>query len=380
MNESNPPRRRALIVISTVFGLAALAWLAWWWLVLSKRETTSDAYVAGNQVTVSAKIQGTVVELLADDTSRVEAGQVLLRLDPADTQVALSRAAATLAQTVRQVRQQSASAAQFDAMIDSRKVELQLAESQLARRQPLLEEQAIAIEELRQSETSVAVARAALRAAERQASAAHALVEGTPVQQNPAVLEARAGFQQAWLAARRSSIQAPVAGYVARRTVQIGQQVQPGQTLLSVVELDKVWVDANFKESQLRSLRLGQPVKLTADIYGSAVEYHGKVAGVSAGTGAAFSLLPAQNASGNWVKVVQRVPVRIELDPAELTSNPLRLGLSMSIDVDTHDRTGPVLAATANRQTVASTDLYADSAAAAQAAADAIIRDAVNQR
>jgi membrane fusion protein (multidrug efflux system) len=370
----NGQRRRVLLIIAAVFAVIAIGWLILWWLVFSQRETTDDAYVAGDQIGVSAQTAGTVVAVQADDTQRVESGQVLVSLDPTDNLVALTRAASTLSLTVRQIRQQSQQAAQVDAQVSSRQLELQQAEAELARRQPLLATQAIAAEELQRANTAVEVARAALLAASRQARAAHAPLEGTSLDNAPAVLEARAAFVQAWIAARRSTVRAPSSGYVARRNVQVGQRVVPGQTLLTIIPLDKLWIDANFKEGQLRALRLGQDARVTADLYGNAVTFHGRVAGMSAGTGAAFSLLPAQNATGNWIKVVQRVPVRIVLQGDELARNPLRIGLSTHVNVDTSARTGEVLASTAAAKAVASTDIYADDYRAAEHAADALIR------
>ena len=371
---SNPRRRKFLGVIGSVFALLALAWVLYWLLVLSRRETTNDAYVAGDQVAVAAQAGGTVIDVLAEETQRVDAGQVLVRLDPTDSQVALAHAASTLALAVRQVRQQGAAAAQSDAGIAGRQLDLQWAEAQLARRQPLLEQHAIAPEELRELESKVAVAQAALQVAQRQSRAAHALVDGVPSELNPAVQEARASFLQAWIGASRAIVRSPVAGYVARRNVQAGQQVSPGQSLFTIVPLDKLWVEANFKEAQLRALRIGQPVRINADLYGGAVEYHGRIAGVGVGTGAAFSLLPAQNASGNWIKVVQRVPVRIALAADELVRHPLRIGLSTNVNVDTKDRSGASLAASPDTRAVASTAIYAADLQGAEQAADAVIR------
>ncbi len=371
---SNPRRRKFLAVIGSVFAVVALAWVMYWLLVLSRRETTNDAYVVGDQVAVAAQAGGTVIDVLAEETQRVDAGQVLVRLDPTDSQVALEHAASTLALSVRQVRQQRAAAEQSDANIASRHLDLQWAEAELARRQPLLEQHAVAPEELRELESKVALARAALQAAQGQSRAAHAPVEGVTAERNPAVQEARASFLQAWIAASRATVRAPVAGYLARRNVQAGQQVSPGQSLFTIVPLDKLWVEANFKEGQLRALRIGQPVRIDSDLYGGAVEYHGRIAGVGVGTGAAFSLLPAQNASGNWIKVVQRVPVRIALAADELARHPLRIGLSTTVNVDTKDRSGASLAAAPDTRAIASTAIYAADLQAAEQSADAVIR------
>ncbi|MFT3904728.1 MAG: HlyD family efflux transporter periplasmic adaptor subunit [Steroidobacteraceae bacterium] len=370
----NGKRRRTLLVITAIFVIAAIAWFLYWLLVLSHRESTDDAYLSGDQVSLTTQVGGTVVEVAADDTQRVEAGQSVVKLDASDAQAALDRAAATLAQTVRQARQLRATAAQADASVQSAQAQLARAEEDVKQRRPLLATQAIAAEELRHAETEATVAAATVRAAQRQADAAHQLVDGADVAHQPAVLEARAAYQQAWLAAHRTSVIAPISGQVARRSVQVGQHVQPGQSLMMVVALDHLWVDANFKESQLRKLHLGQDVEVITDLYGSGVIFHGKVEGLAAGTGSAFSLLPAQNASGNWIKVVQRVPVRIALDPQELKKNPLRIGLSAEVRVSTTDQSGPVLATQPSSTPFATTSVYEDDLKGASAAADAIIR------
>jgi membrane fusion protein (multidrug efflux system) len=374
---ASPPtgsgRQRILLILGGVFTVLAVGWLLLWLLVFSRRETTDDAYVAGDQVGVSSQTGGTVIEVLADDTQRVEAGQVLVRLDPTDNDAGLARAAAALSLSVRQARQQLALAAQGDAQVASRRLELAQAEEQLARRRPLLAQAAIGAEELAQSSTTADLARATLQAAEQQAAAAHALVDGSTIATHPAVQEARAAYVQAWVSAHRAIVRAPVSGYVARRNVQVGQRITAGQPLLTIIPLDALWVDANFKEGQLRALRIGQPVRVHSDLYGGSVEFHGHVAGMAAGTGAAFSLLPAQNATGNWIKVVQRVPVRIALDPRELAEHPLRIGLSTTINVDTQDRGGAVLAAGPASTSVGSTAIYAEDNRAAEQAADALI-------
>jgi membrane fusion protein, multidrug efflux system len=373
VNPPLSPRRKALRIILGIFAAAGTVALLWWWLVGSTRETTTDAYVAGDQVTVSAQVPGTVTKLNIEDTATVKAGDVLLQLDPTDADVALARAAATLTQSLRNAREQQATALQYDAQVQARKLELDQAEQQLARRKPLLATEAVAAEEVTQAETSVAVARAAVATAEQQSAAAHALIGATPPARQPAVLEARAAYQQAWLTAHRNRVLAPVSGQVARRNVQLGQRVQPGQTLLVIVPLRNVWIDANFKEPQLRRMHPGQQVTATADVYGSGVTFHGVVAGVSAGTGSAFALLPAQNASGNWVKVVQRVPVRIALDPAEVAAHPLQVGMSVWVDVDTREQDIARLRSRVPAAIGTSTSLYDDGQSAAGAAADAVI-------
>jgi len=351
-------RRRALLIVVAVFVLIAVVWVLLWLFVFSRREKTDNAYVGGNQVTISAQVPGTVIAIMADDTQRVEAGQVLVKLDPTDAEVRLAQARSALAQAVRGVRQQTSSASGADAQLVSSKLELAKVEADLKRHLPLLAAHAESPEIVQHLRDGVAQARAAVNAATAQAAAAHAAIEGTDVAQNPAVLQARANFRAAWIAAQRNAILAPVSGYVAQRSVQLGSSVQPGQQLMTVVPLHDLWIDANFKEGQLQHIRIGQPAAIEADIYGGDVEYHGKVVGLGAGTGSAFSLLPAQNATGNWIKVVQRVPVRIALDDRELDKHPLRVGLSTAVTVDiTHDN-GPVLAQTPAQQPVAQTDVY----------------------
>jgi membrane fusion protein (multidrug efflux system) len=372
--KSNSKRRIILIVIALVFVLAGLAWYLLYVFVFSWRETTDDAYVSGNQVSVSAQIAGTVIAVLADDTQLVQTGQVLVKLDPTDGEVALAKARSALANAVRQVRQETELASQYDAAIASRKLELARAEADLKRRQPLLSDKAIAPEEVAHAREAVENARAALDLATRQSAAAHALVDGTPIAENASVMQAKAAFREAWINAERNAIVAPLGGYVAERAVQVGVRVQPGQPLLTIIPLHDLWVNANFKESQLRNVRIDQPVDIETDLYGGSVDFHGHVVGLAPGTGAAFALLPPQNASGNWIKVVQRVPVRVSLDPKELDQHPLRVGLSTAVKVDTHERKGPVLATSPTTKPVAETDVYDRDFAKAEAEADAIVR------
>ncbi len=372
-SSDNGKRRRILLRIAAVFIVIGVLWALYWQLVLTKRERTDDAYVNGNKVVISAQVPGTVVSVLTDDTQLVQAGQVLVRLDPVDAQISLAGSASALAQAVRQVRQATSTAAQYDSLIATRKIELARAQADLAKREPLLAASAIAPEEVRHARETVDLAKAALTQAVRQASASHALVDGTQVQNNPAVLQAKAAFRDAWIAAQRNAVVAPVTGYVAERSVQLGQHIQAGQALMTVIPLHALWVDANFKEVQLRDLRIGQPAEVRSDLYGGAFIFHGHVAGMSAGTGAAFALLPPQNASGNWIKVVQRVPVRVEIDDGELAKSPLRVGLSATVTVDTTNRDGPVLAGKAADKAVGETQVYSQDLERANAEADAIV-------
>jgi membrane fusion protein (multidrug efflux system) len=367
-------RRVILALIALVFITLGVLWGLYWFLVLSKRERTDDAYVNGNKVVISAQVSGTVVAVLTDDTQLVKAGQVLVRLDPIDAQTALARTSSSLGQVVRQVREQKLTADQYDSLITTRRLELARAQADLAKREPLIADSAIAPEEVRHARESVELAKAALTSAERQATASHALVDGTSVQENPAVQQAKAAFRDAWITAQRNAVVAPVTGYVAERSVQLGQHVQAGQALMTVIPLNSLWVDANFKEVQLRNLRIGQEAEVRSDLYGGNFIYHGHVQGMAAGTGAAFALLPAQNASGNWIKVVQRVPVRIRIDDADLAKSPLRVGLSATVTVDTTNVSGPVLAQESSDQPVGNTQVYTQDLDKANAEADAVIR------
>ena len=333
-------RKLLMGLVLLVFLLAGAGYGAWWLIVGRYHESTDDAYVGGNFVQVTPQVAGTVLAIRADDTDYVQTGQMLVELDKTDAKVALDQAEAQLAKTVRGVRNLESTSTGFDASVSVRRAELSKAEQDLARRRAVEPTGAVSGEELQHAIDGVAAARAALDAAQRQAEAQRALVDRTSLKSHPDVQSAAARVREAYLGFARTSLPAPVSGYIARRSVQVGQRVNAGTPLMTVVPLDQVWVDANFKEGQLAHLRSGQPVKLTADAYGSSVEYHGRVAGFGAGTGSAFALLPAQNASGNWIKVVQRVPVRIAIDPKELEQHPLQIGLSMQVEVDTHQRDG----------------------------------------
>src|SRR5215468_3371111 len=319
-----------LMTVGAVYG-------AYWAQVVRYHQSTDDAYVNGNVVQITPQISGTVVGVGADDTQFVKAGQPLVQLDPADARVALDQAEAQLARTVRDVRNLYATSSQLAAAVQMRQTELTAAQSDLARRQRLGATGAVSGEELQHSSDAVKTSQAELIAAEQQLAANRARVDGTTLKDHPQVRDAAAAVRNAYLTLERTELDAPVAGFVARRNVQLGQRVSPGAPLMAVVPLDQVWVDANFKEPQLAHMRVGQPVTLTADLYGGHIVYHGKVAGFGAGTGAAFSLLPAQNATGNWIKIVQRVPVRIALDQKELAEHPLRVGLSMEATVDVRE-------------------------------------------
>jgi membrane fusion protein, multidrug efflux system len=356
--ESNPKRKRALTAVAAVVVLAGIAYGAYWALVLNHYESTDNAYVQGNVVQLTPQIGGTVIAINADDTDHVKAGQLLVKLDPADAQVALDQAEAQLAQTVREVRTLYANNSTLSAQIALREADLARAQSDVLRaqddvnrRSPLLATGAVGKEEFNHSTSALSVAKSQVTAAQQAVIAAReslssnqTLTDGIAVDQHPNVLRAAARVREAYLALHRAELLAPVDGYVAKRSVQLGQRIAAGTPLMSVIALNKVWVEANFKESQLQNLRLGQPVTLQADVYGKKVEYNGSIEGLGAGTGAAFALLPAQNATGNWIKVVQRVPVRIALDPKQLDAHPLRVGLSMDARVDVSKTDGQMLA------------------------------------
>ncbi|AYH46114.1 HlyD family efflux transporter periplasmic adaptor subunit [Azoarcus sp. DN11] len=384
---SKPARKRALLGLTALFTAIGLAYGGYWYAEKRFSIETDNAYVQGNVVQLTPQIAGTVLAINADDTDYVEAGQTLVRLDPADARVALDQAEAQLAQTVREVRTLYANNSTLSANIAMRQAELARvradvarAEDDVARRRPLVATGAVGKEELQHAVTALADAKAAdaaaaaaLAAAREQLASNLSLTEGTTVENHPNVQKAAARVREAYLALKRSDVPAPVTGYVAKRSAQVGQRVQAGVPLMAIIPLEQVWVDANFKESQLQDMRIGQPVHLVADMYGKKVEYQGTVAGLGAGTGAAFSLLPAQNATGNWIKVVQRVPVRIALDSKELTDHPLRVGLSMTVAVDVHDRSGKALADAPRRAPLAQTPRYAGPEADADAAVNGIV-------
>ena len=354
----NPRRRLALIALTAVFILAGGAAAGWWWLDGRWRTSTDDAYVQGNLVQLTPQIAGIVVRINADDTALVREGDPVVVLDDADTRTALDEAKAGLAQAVRRVRQLYANTDALRASVELRRAEWRRAREDLQRRTGLPDARALAEEDLKHAQAQVESAAAALKAAEQQLAASEALVSRTTVATHPDVKQAAAKLRESYLAAQRASVLAPVTGYVAKRSVQLGEQVAPGAPLLAIVPLADVWVDANFKETQLEYVRIGQPATLTSDLYGGAVTYHGTVIGLGPGTGSAFALLPPQNATGNWIKIVQRLPVRIRLDPQELAAHPLRVGLSMNASIDTHDRSGPVLASIPPTQPVAATQAY----------------------
>ncbi|HEV8553524.1 MAG TPA: efflux RND transporter periplasmic adaptor subunit [Casimicrobiaceae bacterium] len=351
-------RKRWLAIVVGAFAAIGIAYGAYWAIALRYVQTTDDAYVNGNVVQITPQISGTVVAIGADDTQFVKAGRTLVQLDQADAKVALDQADAQLAKAVREVRSLFATSAQLQAAVGMRQSDLAKANEDLARRERLASSGAVSGEERQHARDAANSARAALLAAQQELEANRARVDRTTVESHPDVLNAAARVRDAYLTYSRTALPAPVSGFVAKRAVQLGQRVGPGAPLMAIVPLDQVWVDANFKEPQLAGMRVGQRVTLTADLYGGKVVYHGKIAGFGAGTGSAFALLPAQNATGNWIKIVQRVPVRIALDAQELAAHPLQIGLSMQVEVDTHERTGDRLPQLAQSTPTYATDVF----------------------
>jgi membrane fusion protein, multidrug efflux system len=369
-------RRRTWLLLLAAVVLVIAVVVAIWWLVYARfYESTDDAYVAGDLVNVTPQVYGTVIAIAADETDRVQAGQELVRLDATDAQVALLAAEQQLARAVRQTRTVFANRDQLTAVVAERRSDLARAQSDFDRRKNLTRSGAVSTEELGHARDALTAARNALDAAQKNLAASVALVGRTGVADNPDVQAVATQVESAWLALKRTRVRAPVTGYVARRQVQLGERIQPGEPLMSIVPLERLRVDANFKEVQLQRMRIGQPVRIVSDLYGRHVEYHGTVAGLGLGTGAAFALLPAQNATGNWIKVVQRVPVRIALDPGELERHPLRMGLSTEASVDVHDDHGPQLAQQPPREPVLATTAYDIDRSEIRARIAEIIRD-----
>ena len=375
MERKPEPNSRKRKLMLTLLGAAVVvssaAYGAYYMTYARYHEVTDDAYVSGNLVQLTPQVTGTVVAVNADDTQIVKMGDPVVTLDNADARIALGNAEATLGQTVRQVSGLYVNNDFYAANIAQKQSDLVRAQDDLRRRQAVADTGAVSAEDIAHARDSVTAAQAALDAARQQAEANHALTDHTTIEDHPNVQAAASKVRDAYLAYARNTLPAPVTGYVAKRAVQVGQRVSPGTPLLSVVPLDGVWVDANYKESQLRNMRIGQPVTLTADVYGGKVKYHGRVVGFSAGTGSAFATLPAQNATGNWIKVVQRLPARIQLDQKELAAHPLRIGLSMDVDVDTSDSSGAQLGAATN--TVYRTSVFEEYGAQADAEIQKII-------
>lgn len=373
---SNPRKRKVmLVVLAIVVILAGVAVWGYHEFYGRWNESTDDAYVNGNVVEITPLVTGTVVSIGADDGDLVHEGQVLINFDPNDAQVGLQSAQANLARTVRQVRGLYSNVDGMKAQVNAQQAEVQKAQDNFNRRKNLAAGGAISQEELSHARDDLTSAQNALANARQQLKTTSALVDDTVVSSHPDVMAAAAQLRQAYLNNSRSTLIAPVTGYVAKRSVQLGQRVQPGTALMAVIPLDQLWIDANFKETQLRDMRIGQPVDIEADLYGSDVKFSGTIDSLGAGTGSAFALLPAQNATGNWIKIVQRVPVRIHINAEELAKHPLRVGLSTQVDVNLRDQSGPVLAQQPPQKASFSTNVYDRQLAEADAMITQLIHD-----
>jgi membrane fusion protein, multidrug efflux system len=370
----NRQRRFWFIVLGAVILGAALIYGVYWLVYARYFESTDDAYVGGNVVTITSKENATVLALHADNTQTVKQGQLLVEFDPAVATVNLQAAQANLARVVRSVRAQFSKSDSGAAQLSQAKVALAQAQDDYARRQKAYDTQSVSGEELAHARDAVAAARAAVTAAAGSLQQTNATIEGADIAHNPDVMAAEAQLRAAAIVFGHMRVIAPLDGVIAQRTVQAGQQVAPGTPLMAVVPLSNVWIDANFKEVQLARMRVGQPVTVKADIYGGSVTYHGNIEGVGAGSGSAFALLPPQNASGNWIKIVQRVPVRIALDPKEVAAHPLRVGLSVAVSADVRDQSGPVITQTVGPGTTRA-DTGEDSGPVADAMIARILRE-----
>jgi len=375
---AQPPKSRRGFLLKglvAVLVLAAVGWGVWYFVEGRWYEDTDDAYVNGNLVQITPQVTGTVITIGADDGDLVHAGDVLVKLDPADADVALEQARANLAGTVRKVRGLYSNVSGAQSEVAVRKVAVDKAMQDYNRRRDLAKSGAISAEELSHAMDALTSAQSALTSAQQQLQTNKVLVDDTVVASHPDVQTAAAKVRAAYLDDVRTSLLAPVDGYVAKRSVQLGQRLAPGTPLMAVVPLHGVWIDANFKETQLGNMRIGQPVEIRADVYGGSVTYQGKVESLGVGTGSAFSLLPAQNATGNWIKIVQRVPVRVFFtDPKQLDEHPLRIGLSTKVSVNLHDTSGPLLAKQAPTQPAFTTDVYKQQLAKA----DGMIADIIH--
>ncbi|WP_415757110.1 efflux RND transporter periplasmic adaptor subunit [Pseudomonas sp. LT1P18] len=373
---SNSRKRKVmLVVLAIVVILAGIGVWGYHEFYGRWNESTDDAYVNGNVVEITPLVTGTVVSIGADDGDLVHEGQVLINFDPNDAEVGLQSAQANLARTVRQVRGLYSNVDGMKAQVNAQQAEVQKAQDNFNRRKNLAAGGAISQEELSHARDDLTSAQNALANAKQQLKTTSALVDDTVVSSHPDVMSAAAQLRQAYLNNSRSTLIAPVTGYVAKRSVQLGQRVQPGTALMAVIPLDQLWIDANFKETQLRDMRIGQPVDIEADLYGSDVKFSGTIDSLGAGTGSAFALLPAQNATGNWIKIVQRVPVRIHINAEELAKHPLRVGLSTQVDVNLRDQSGPVLAQQPPQKASFSTNVYDRQLAEADAMITQLIHD-----
>lgn len=376
--EQKTKRKKAFGIFFFILIITTALTALYWFFFLKDYQSTEDAYVNGNQIMISSQVAGNVRQINAENMDFVHAGDVLLELDDTDYQLSFSQAQNTLASAVRQISQLGYTVKQLEATVQANQTALTKAQGDLARREQLGKSGAIDKESLQHTREAVMTAEANLKAVKNQLAANKSLLMNVPLKEQPEIQKAISSVKQAWLNLQRTKITSPVDGYVARRSTQVGQKVAVGSALMAVIANDPMWVDANFKETQLKNMRIGQPVKLSFDLYGHDVKFDGKIEGIEMGTGSAFSLLPAQNATGNWIKVVQRVPVRISLDPQQITRYPLRIGLSTLVEVNIADTKGEMLSQQKRTAPLYATNTLSYDESAVENLIEKIIRDNTN--
>ena len=374
-NNKSQQRKKGLSIFILLLLLIAIGSAAYWFFFIKGFEETEDAYVSGNQVMVSAQVAGNISKINVDNMDPVQAGDVLLELDDTNAKLSFEQAKSNLANAVRQVSQLNYTVKQLKSAVRANEITLAQAQGNLNRRVQLVKDGAIDKESFQHAKEAVELAKANLTTSQNQLEANQALLLDGPLSEQPQIQSAVSNFKQAWLNLERTKIRSPIKGYVARRNAQVGQAVSVGGALMAVVTTDQMWLDANFKETQLTHMRIGQPVEIHFDLYGKDKTFNGKVVGIEMGTGSAFSLLPTQNATGNWIKVVQRVPVRIQLDPQQLAENPLRIGLSATVKVNVTDSQGETLRDQAPATTLYSTNVLQYDESAVNNLIESIIRD-----
>ena len=374
-NNKSQQRKKGLSIFILLLLLIAIGSAAYWFFFIKGFEETEDAYVSGNQVMVSAQVAGNISKINVDNMDPVQAGDVLLELDDTNAKLSFEQAKSNLANAVRQVSQLNYTVKQLKSAVRANEITLAQAQGNLNRRVQLVKDGAIDKESFQHAKEAVELAKANLMTSQNQLEANQALLLDGPLSEQPQIQSAVSNLKQAWLNLERTKIRSPIKGYVARRNAQVGQAVSVGGALMAVVTTDQMWLDANFKETQLTHMRIGQPVKIHFDLYGKDKTFDGKVIGIEMGTGSAFSLLPTQNATGNWIKVVQRVPVRIQLDPQQLAENPLRIGLSATVKVNVTDSQGETLRDQASTTTLYSTNVLQYDESAVNNLIESIIRD-----
>ena len=374
-NNKSQQRKKGLSIFILLLLLIAIGSAAYWFFFIKGFEETEDAYVSGNQVMVSAQVAGNISKINVDNMDPVQAGDVLLELDDTNTKLSFEQAKSNLANAVRQISQLNYTVKQLKSAVQASEITLAQAQGNLNRRVQLVKDGAIDKESFQHAKEAVELAKANLTTSQNQLEANQALLLDGPLSEQPQIQSAVSNLKQAWLNLERTKIRSPIKGYVARRNAQVGQAVSVGGALMAVVTTDQMWLDANFKETQLTHMRIGQPAEIHFDLYGKDKTFDGKVVGIEMGTGSAFSLLPAQNATGNWIKVVQRVPVRIQLDPQQLAENPLRIGLSATVKVNVTDSQGETLRDQAPATPLYSTNVLQYDESAVNNLIESIIRD-----